>query len=339
MLGYAQPSFIATAESNKQPYKVPSFFVRRARADFKAEYDSLYTLYFEFDGGPASGATLVEAYSQTTLLRDVLTFRLGKYIQPFSAENLRSSRGLETIERFQALNAYIGLPGLDAQNGVMLFGTDPGKMFKYYLSINNGINTASQGGNVKDNNSDKDYIGRFEVSPTKTVKVGLGLDYDKELNQGLVLRSYSGVFYDSINVHGTRLAVDVDLHAVLGKIGLDAEWLFADFSDTNATLHGGYLQASDWVKGSEVEGGIEPLVRVEYSTITAKNPPGPAATAKEIDGAMMMSATLGVNYWMNQWVRWQVDAIGETTPHFQSGGAMPPVLLRHISRPAARAPE
>src|SRR3954465_3346866 len=92
LMGYAQPTFIATAESNKQAYKVPSFIVRRARADFKAEYDSLYTLFFEYDGGPAGGTSLVEGYAQAALVKDYLNFRMGKYIQPFSAENLRSSR-------------------------------------------------------------------------------------------------------------------------------------------------------------------------------------------------------------------------------------------------------
>ncbi|MEO6097568.1 MAG: porin [Fibrobacteria bacterium] len=313
LMGYAQPTFIATAESNRQPYKVPSFFVRRARADFKAEFDSLYTLFFEFDAGPPGGTSLVEGYSQAALIRDHLNFRLGKFIQPFSAENMRSSRALETVERFQALNAFIGLPALDAQNGAMLFGTvDAGKMFKYYLSINNGTNTASQTGNVKDNNADKDYIGRLEFTPSKVFRAGLGLDYATEVGQTLTLRSYSGAAYDTIRVQGIRQAIDVDLHGTVAKIGLDAEWLMAMFPDTNASMHGGYVQAGMWVKGSEADGGIQPLVRVEYSTLSADNVPGPSLKS-EVSGAMLMSYTLGLNYWMNQWTRWQVNLIEETT--------------------------
>ena len=53
-------------------------------------------------GGPAAGTSLVEAYAQAARVRDYLNFRMGKYIQPFSAENVRSSRALETVERFQA---------------------------------------------------------------------------------------------------------------------------------------------------------------------------------------------------------------------------------------------
>jgi phosphate-selective porin len=313
LMGYAQPTFIATAESNRQPYKVPSFFVRRARADFKAEYDSLYTLFFEFDAGPAAGTSLVEGYTQAALIRDRLNFRLGKYIQPFSAENLRSSRALATVERFQALNAFIGLPAADAQNGAMLFGNiDADKRLKYYLSVNNGNNTASQGGNFKDNNASKDYIGRIEFSPSKAFRAGLGLDYATELGQTLTLRSYSGAAYDSIRVHGDRQAIDVDLRGTVANIGLEAEWLMAMFPDTNAALQGGYVQAAMWVKGSEAEGGIEPLLRVEYSTVTADNVPAPFLE-DDVSGALLMSYTLGVNYWMNQWSRWQVNLIGETT--------------------------
>ncbi|MEO7424833.1 MAG: porin [Fibrobacteria bacterium] len=307
-MGYAQPVFMLTAESNKQAYKVPTFFVRRARADFKAEYDSLYTLFFEFDAGTAAGTSLVEGYTQAALIKDHLNFRLGKYIQPFSAENLRSSRALETVERFQALNTLIGLPAFDANIGAMLFGTvDAGKTLKYYLSVNNGTNTAAQGGNVKDGNSDKDMIARLEFAPNKMFKLGAAYDYDKEKAQTLAMKSYSGAVYDSLRVYGARHAVDVDAHAVLGKLGLDAEWLMAMFPDTNAAFQGGYAQVAYWVKGSEAEGGWEPLFRAEYSKLSADNAP------PEVDGCTMMAFTLGVNWWANQWARWQVNIIEETT--------------------------
>jgi phosphate-selective porin len=310
LMGYAQPTFIATAESNKQGYKVPSFFVRRARADFKAEYDSLYTLFFEYDGGPAAGTSLVEGYAQAALVKDYLNFRMGKYIQPFSAENLRSSRALETVERFQALNALIGLPAFDAKLGAMFFGTlDPAKQVKYFLGVNNGTGaTAGTGGDVRDNNSDKDFIGRFEFSPGKIFRVGVAGDYDKEKAQTLSVKSYSGATFDSLHVYGTRIGLDVDLHSQLNNLGLEAEWLWADFSDTGASLNGGYVQAGYWVKGSEAEGGIEPLLRLEYTHVSADHPPVPDA-----DGATLMAATLGVNWWMNGWTRWQFNLIEETT--------------------------
>jgi phosphate-selective porin len=308
LMGYAQPSFMATAESNKQAFKVPSFYVRRARADFKAEYDSLYTLFFEYDGGPAAGTALVEGYAQASLVRDYLNFRMGKYIQPFSAENLRSSRALATVERFQALNAVIGAGNYDAQIGAMLFGAlNPAKTAKYFLSVVNGNSNASSGGNVKDNNSDKDFIARVEFSPSKALRVGVAGDIDKQPGQTLALKSYSGATFDTVRVYGARTGLDVDLHSQIGNLGMEAEWLWAGFADTNAALHGGYVQAGYWVKGSEAEGGIEPLLRLEYSTLSAD------AAPSEVNGATMMAATLGVNWWMNAWTRWQLNLIGETT--------------------------
>lgn len=308
LMGYAQPSFMATAESNKQPFKVPTFYVRRARADFKAEYDSLYTLFFEYDGGPAAGASLVEGYAQASLVRDYLNFRMGKYIQPFSAENLRSSRALPAVERFQALNAIIGAGNYDAQIGAMLFGVlNPAKTVKYFLSVVNGNSNASSGGNVRDNNSDKDFIARLEFSPSKALRVGVAGDIDKQPGQTLSLKSYSGAVFDTIRTYGPRTGLDVDLHSQLDRLGLEAEWLWTDFADTNAALQGGYVQASYWVKGGEAEGGIEPLLRLEYSTLSADGAPS------EVNGATLMAATLGVNWWMNAWTRWQVNLIGETT--------------------------
>lgn len=318
LMGYAQPTFLATAVSNKQAYKVPTFYVRRARADFKAEYDSLYTLFFEYDGGSAAGTSLVEGYAQAALVRNYLNFRLGKYIQPFSAENLRSSRALETVERFQALNALIGLPAYDAKIGAMLFGTlDPGKQFKYFLSVNNGggtaplTSTAGNGGDVRDNNSAKDWILRLEYSPTKAFRIGVAGDYDEEKGQTLSLKSYSGAVYDSLHVHGARVGVDVDVHFQMNALGLEGEWLWANFPDTNAALQGGYAQVAYWVKGSEAEGGIEPLFRLEYTTVSADHPIG--ALPSEVDGATLITGTLGVNWWMNGWTRWQLNLIEELT--------------------------
>jgi hypothetical protein len=191
----------------------------------------------------------------------------------------------------------------------MLFGTlDPGKRFKYFLSVNNGNGTAASTGDVRDNNSDKDWIARVEYSPGKALRVGVAGDFDKERGQTLIVKSYSGAAYDSLRVHGARTALDVDVHSQLNALGLEAEWLWAAFPDTGATLHGGYVQAGYWVKGNEADGGIEPLVRVEYTTLAADHPPVPAA-----DGATLISATLGVNWWLNGWTRWQLNLIGETT--------------------------
>ncbi len=307
-MGYAQPTFMATTKSQHQAFKSPTFYVRRARADFKAEYDSLYTLFFEYDAAPATGTSLIEAYTQAMLIKNRIYFRIGKYIQPFSAENLRSSRALETVERFQALNALVGLPGYDAQIGAMLWGNfDAGKMFHYFLSVNNGNSSASQGGNVRDNNWYKEVIPRLEFAPSKDMKFGIAGDLDREPFQPLVLKSYSGASFDSVRVEGQRVGLDVDAHVVLGKLGLDAEWLWANFPDTNATLQGGYLQGAYWACGSEVEGGMEPLLRLEYSQLAAKS------ASTEVDGSRMIAVTLGLNYWANQWVRWQTDFIEETT--------------------------
>lgn len=82
----------------------------------------------------------------------------------------------------------------------------------------------------------------------------------------------------------------------------------ADFADTNVTLQGGYFQAGFRAAGSEAEGGLEPLLRLEYTRLGVKGAANP-----EVDGATLMAATLGANYWMNQWARRQLDVIAETT--------------------------
>jgi phosphate-selective porin len=120
LYGYAQPTFTYSDRDNGATFEETDFRVRRARIDFSADYDDRYKLFVEVDGAPADGTSLVEAYAQAAYVRDRHYLRFGKFISPFSTENLRSSRALDTVERFQALNAMFSLPALDVQFGPML---------------------------------------------------------------------------------------------------------------------------------------------------------------------------------------------------------------------------
>lgn len=55
-------------------------------------------------------------------IRGSNTIRAGKFINPFSPKNNRSTSRLTTIERYSGLNSIFLLPALDAQFGVMFFG-------------------------------------------------------------------------------------------------------------------------------------------------------------------------------------------------------------------------
>ena len=320
LYGYAQPTFTYTDRDNGATFEETDFRVRRARIDFSADYDDRYKLFVEIDAAPSDGTALVEGYAQGAFVRDRHYLRFGKFITPFSTENLRSSRALDTVERYLALNAMFGLPALDVQFGPMLWGyADKGKKVAYFLGVFNGNASAGaavvagQRGNARDNNGDKEVQGRVNVKWTDALTTGAAFDLDKEEAQTLTLASYSGSRFIGIPVVGDRRGWDADLHWKRGRLSLDSEWLGSDFQDSHAKLVGGYAQAAFWVRGSEKDGGVQPVLRLEQAELTG-------AALHGIDGKRIEAVTAGANVWFNGWTRWQVNFIGE---HFNGRGNGP----------------
>ncbi len=111
-----------------------SFYVHRARTDFAFDYLNDYEIFFEFDAA-GQRTQMVLAQLQAKLFADNKIL-IGKFINPFSPENNRSTSGLSTIERYSGLNSMFLLPALDTQFGIMFFGS--ASNLNYYLSVTNG---------------------------------------------------------------------------------------------------------------------------------------------------------------------------------------------------------
>jgi hypothetical protein len=335
LYGYAQPTFTYTDEDNGATFEETDFRVRRARIDLSADYDDRYKLFLEFDGAPSDGTALVEAWAQAAYVKGRHYLRAGKFITPFSTENTRSSRSLDTVERFLALNAMFSLPALDVQFGPMLWGhLDKGKRFTYFVGVWNGNASAGAGvvsgqrGNARDNNGDKEIQGRLNAQWTDALTTGIAFDIDKEEAQTLTLASYSGARFIGLPVSGDRRGVDLDAHWKRGRLSLDSEWLSFDFEDSGAELAGGYVQAAFWARGSEAAGGVQPVLRAEVAELSGDALAG-------IDGERVVAVTLGANVWWNGWTRWQVNVIGEDfdgrgNGSFRKGSGWRPTVLNQF---------
>ncbi len=320
LYGYAQPTFTYTDKANGLAFRQTDFRVRRARLDFAADYDERYKLFVELDAAPTDGTALVEAYVQAAYVKDRHYLRFGKFITPFSTENLRSSRALDTVERYLALNAAFSLPALDVQFGPMLWGyLDRGKKVSYYVGVWNGNSSAGaavvsgQRGNARDNNGAKEVQGRLNVKWTDALTTGAAFDADREEEQTLTLASYSGGRFIGLNVRGQRRGYDLDAHWKRGRLSLDSEWLGFDFRDSATKLAGGYVQGAFWARGDEAKGGVQPLLRAEVAMLSGD-------ALRPVDGRRITAVTAGANVWFNGWTRWQINVIGE---HFDGRGNGP----------------
>lgn len=196
-LGYVQSTF--TYHNQKENGAVDnSFFVRRARLDFIFDYLDKYQLFIELDG--RGGRTELVLAQVDIEYVDNHKIEVGKFITPFSPENLRSSRALSTVERYTGLNSMFLLPGLDTQYGIMFFG----KFDKlgYYLSITNGNGKASD--NLAENNNAKDIQFRLEYNLTNEFKFGGSFNLADELAQDIKLVDHTFESFNSAKINGRR---------------------------------------------------------------------------------------------------------------------------------------
>lgn len=283
------------------------FSIRRARLDWLVDLHDRYQLFVELDGGPgstpgSSDFALVEAKLTVDLDESgTLQFIGGKYVSPFSTENLLSSRSLDTVERYVALNSMFLLPALDVQYGAMLRGYALDRKLEVMAGVFNGNGRAND--NLSDDNGDKEVQLKLNYRPSEAAKLGLGFDYSHEEAQSLQLRGLSFTPWVAVPVEGTRRAVSADFSYAGGAWSLRGEGLWADFDDSGAELYGGFVQAARYLRGDGGD-GLQGLVRVETASLDSALLGGPL-------GDRIDAVTLALNWFWRGNYRLQVDAVGE----------------------------
>lgn len=339
ILGYVQANW-AYLDSNAARIRAGAgraisndFFIRRTRMDWLATLYQNTEMFVEFDGGPGTNPTLsapsgggavsgsqsdfalVEA-RLTQRICDALYLRFGKFTTPFSSENFRSSRAIDTAERYAALNSAFGLPALDVQMGVMAFGNVLNNRLAWYAGTFNGNGRAND--NFRDNNSAKEVqlkvVGKPFGGRLSKASVGLGFDRNREAaTQTLALATLGGARVASIaGITGDRTGYSADAHIPLGRFDFRTEALTFEFDDptVDASLFGGFVQASYDVWRGARGASFAPIVRAETAVIDNERTGGQAR---------LNTLTVGWTAWFNSNVRWQVNYLPST---FSSRGGL-----------------
>lgn len=290
------------------------FSIRRARIDFLANFYEDFELLVEFDGGPGTTPTapsdfaLVEARLNWRILDDALQLRVGKFVTPFSTENLTTSRAIDTIERYMALNSLFLLPALDAQFGGMTHGTlGAEQRWTYYVGAFNGNGRAND--NLSDDNSGKEIQAKLLYQWTPTLETGFAVDFSHEQAQTLSLTDLGFNRYVSAAVEGSREGLEFDLAWRPHPLHLTAEFIgFRCDGSGNpadegvlpqsdrAGLYGGFVQPSYFITGDENR-GVELLFRPEFAHLDGDT---------QGDDHTLYAATLGANWFINPNTRLQV---------------------------------
>jgi hypothetical protein len=297
------------------------FSIRRARVDWLADFHDRYQIFVELDGGPGS----VPGSSDFALVEAKLTVDVdpagrlqvvgGKFVSPFSTENLLSSRSLDTVERYIALNSAFLLPALDVQYGLMLRGYAADRRLEVMAGVFNGNGRAND--NLSDDNGDKEVQVKLNYRTAAAaaggpgaLKLGLGFDYSREEAQSLELRGLSFTPWVAVPVGGTRRGVTADFAWSRGPLSFRGEGLWFDFDDAGAELAGGFVQGARFLHG-DAAGGLQALVRLE--TASLDSPLLGGRTGDRID-----AVTLGLNWFAGGNFRLQLDAVGERYDGFST---------------------
>jgi len=280
-----------------------SFYVHRARADFAFDYLNDYELFFEFDAA-GQRTQMVLAQLQAKLFADNKIL-IGKFINPFSPENNRSTSGLSTIERYSGLNSMFLLPALDTQFGIMFFGS--ASNLNYYFSVTNGNGEAAQ--NIPENNNSKDVTARLEYKTSPNFGFGASVDYTKEESQQLSLLDHTFESFNIANVFGRRFGYLGDFWYDENPYLFRGEVFQYNFNEDLSTANeiknflGGYLEAGYFLYGNTAS-GVQLIGRFETARYgkTISNFAGPTA---------LNSYLLGTNWYANTVFSFQLNMIYE----------------------------
>gem|GEM_PF-659470 len=304
-LGYVQATAGVYHDDFERTDAPGDFGLRRARLDWIVDYKKKHRLFVEFDGGPGSTPgtsdfALVVAELDYSLEGDDLVVSAGKFVSPFSTENRLSSRSLDTVERYIALNSMFLLPALDVQYGAMVSGKVAANRLEYYLGVFNGNGRAND--NLSDDNGDKEIQAKLNYFPRDGARFGLGFDWSNEERQSLQLRGLSFTPWVAVPIEGTRRGVTADFGWSLGRLHLRGEGLAYDFADAGASLGGGFVQGA-WALRGDRSNGEEILLRLETAAI--------GSDRVTLDGDRIDAATLGLNLFRLGVIRWQIDLVAE----------------------------
>ncbi len=233
--GYAQGGMNYTHSDGKD---VNTFELKRTLFWANAQITDRVSFLFMHD----FSSVVQEYYMDYRFSRNkALIVRLGQFKNGLSYENPLSPTAMEAIDVYSEGVTYLTGCGSDPLLGVQygrdlglsVFGETNDRKLRYELDVMNG-----QGINKKDQNPEKDFIGRLEYRPVK----GLNLVATGQLGRGHAVAAslYNPDIAVGENYRRNRWTVGFNLLSQV--VNLHGEYL--EGKDKNTTSRGAYLTAN-----------------------------------------------------------------------------------------------
>lgn len=286
--GYIQPQWewYQTGEDT-DPTNTFSFNRARIAAIGNIPYDVSYFLMVDFStfkGGPE----LVDAFVTYSRF-DFAKITFGQFKSPISLEQNTPCQGLHTIFRSRVVNELAG-PQRDL--GAMVFGGFMDNKINYYLAYMNDYQQ-----NYADDNTGKSIKGRLTIAPWEFIQVGGSFSYGQTQNDS-----------DVEEEKNIKTRFGGELQVKYANFLLEGEYIWGD--DTGPYTTGGGCDGTpiEFHTGGVTRSGffaqamykfnfnLQPVVKFE-----SYDPD------MDIDSNSETIITYGVNYFLNDWTRIQLN--------------------------------
>ncbi len=283
IVGYIQPQYEYGQTADMKDYNSFTFNRARIGALGNIPYDISYYFMVDFSKFKPGSPYILDAFVTYNRF-EWMNVSMGQFKAPISLEQNTACHALHTIYRSKVVDE---LAGPQRDMGAMIFGDLADKKIHYALALMNDYDRG-----FKDENNNKSVKGRITFAPAEQVQFGGSFGYGK-----------TGAESDNTK---TRLGAELQLS--FGNFLMQGEYLWGD--DTGDYTTGGGCDGTpiEYHTGGVTRSGffaqamyktamnIEPVVKFESYDADLS-----------IDGNTHTILTYGVNYFMNDWTRFQLN--------------------------------
>lgn len=311
------------------------FRIRRARLGLEGTLFKDYD--FKVEMNTFDETELTDGFVDIKWFSPYAQFRIGQFKEPFSYEELTSSRFIDFVERSMVTNAIA--PSRDV--GFMIHGKPFNKMAEYGLGIFNG---EGQGHINEGNNDDMEYAGRFVLYPflqqrspwLKNLSIGVNGTFSGAQKRDFGFRQSTAEgfeFFPRLPVDGQRNRIGGEFAWLFGSFSLKAEYMrgeeernnlgprdiFGNATDLDDVVTDGFYITGTWLltgeeKKSKMDHGVELALRYEQLKVDTddrfntgfKDRRGNSIFAEDNDA---WGITAGLNWFVNYHVRLSANYI------------------------------
>ncbi len=284
VFGYIQPQFDYNLTEGDQEN---TFRFKRARIGVRGKIYDDFSYYFMLETSPFIGSSgdayLMDAFISYTKY-NWAKISVGSFKQPFSLEVATPCHSLTTIDRAIVADQLVA-PQRDF--GIMVLGGNKYTKFNYWAALMNGTGLGKADGNTK-----KDFVGRATYKLTDFLTIGGSFRFGYPIPN---------------NNDDDRTTLGGEFLVKLDKLSLQGEYIY----DEGAYFlgSGGGCGATPVALGEKRDGAymmaaynvdekFQPVFKYEFFDPDLDN---------KDDGSYQERMTLGVNYFFNDKVRFQLN--------------------------------